>query len=116
MNTKTPETTVPNAYYLMRAPAHTAPIRDEEGNTTNYGDVALWSSPGPPPPRGTRIRVTMNGLGAGTVMGYFTESGWLGIHVALDAPPAWWVKQNTHRTGRERWACIFGVEFAPTAP
>jgi hypothetical protein len=107
--------TVPNAYYLREAPAYLAPVRNAEGDTVNYGDVALWSGLADPPAVGTRVRVTMNGLGPGTVRGYFTESGWLGLHVELEAPPAWWVKQNTGRTGRKRWACLFGVEVAPTS-
>ena len=116
-----PKSTVPDAYYLTEAPAHTAPVYAEApgvGPVTNYGDVALWSSLGPLPRIGTRVRVTMNGLGPGIVRGYFTESGWLGLHVELTAPPAWWVKQVTEakRTGKRRWAHIFGVEFAPTAP
>jgi hypothetical protein len=102
---------IANAFYLPVLPPFAAPERDTpDGDVTNYGPAALWSGIGDPPTLGSRVLVTMNGLGSGTVKAYFVESGWLGVHVDLDSPPEWWVKQNVRYHGRQRWATVFGAE------
>ena len=59
-----------------------------------------------PPAIGSKVQVTMNGLGTGTAVGYFTECNFLGVIVELDNPPAWYTKQNgTHI------AHVFGLEI-----
>ncbi len=67
----------------------------------------LWGGQDAPPAIGSKVHVTMNGLGSGTVRGYFVEYDWLGILVELHNPPAWWTKQNPQRP----LAHIFGIEF-----
>jgi hypothetical protein len=104
-----------SAYYLTDYPPYDAPKRD--GDTIlNYGDTPLWSGDGPPPRLGTRILVKMNGLGYGTVRGYFIESGWLGVHVELENPPDWWKKQTAGITGKRLWSTVFGMEVAASTP
>jgi hypothetical protein len=105
-----------SAYYLTELPAYAAPIRD--GDTVlNYGETPLWSGDGPPARIGTRVLVTMNALGYGTVRGYFIESGWLGIYVELENPPDWWKKQNKDiPPGKKRWSMLFGIEVAANTP
>lgn len=79
---------------------------------TNQGAGWLWSGEGllsTVPPVGARVNVHCNGMGPGTVEGYFVEYGWLGLRVKLDAPPEWHRKQNAG----EKWAgyaLVFGVE------
>jgi hypothetical protein len=73
-------------------------------------DAIKWSPKdkvSPPPAIGTRITVTMNSIGPGTVRGYFVEDNWLGLLVELHDPPIWWRKQNPD------WPLghIFGPEF-----
>lgn len=69
-----------------------------------------WSSSKiTPPERRSRVRINFNGLGSGTVTGYFMESGWLGVYVALDKEPAWRKKQSA--SGKD--AMVFGAEIDP---
>lgn len=65
-----------------------------------------WSGAKPAPAIGDRVVVRMNRLGAGVVVGYFIEHGWLGVYVKLDKAPAWYLKQN----GRAP-AMVFGAEL-----
>jgi len=57
-------------------------------------DKAKWSGQDAPPNLGDRVVVTMNGLGPGIVKGFFVSSGYLGVGVQLDSPPAWYTEQN----------------------
>lgn len=68
-----------------------------------------WSNVHPIPPVGTKVIVTMNRLGPGTIDGYFVEDGYVGVYVILHEPPAWWVKQNISTPGRR--AMLFGAEI-----
>lgn len=68
---------------------------------------AKWSAAFPPPPRGDRVRVKMNNIGQSTVVGYFTEYGYLGLLVKPLDPPPWYVRQN----GRDALAHVFGAEI-----
>jgi len=71
------------------------------------GAGVTWFNANPPPPIGARVRANFNKLGAGEVVGYFVEDGFLGLLVKLEDPPAWHVKQN----GRGVKAHLFGPEF-----
>lgn len=73
----------------------------------NGGPAPRWSSDIDPPPIGTRIMVNFNQFGTGTVVGYFTESGWLGVVVDIDKQPAWHLKQN----GPDTRILCFGPEI-----
>jgi len=55
--------------------------------------VFLWGNKRIPK-IGEPVVVTMNALGSGTVVAYFVECGYLGVHVKLSKPPEWWKKQN----------------------
>lgn len=84
--------------------------KDRHGDAviTNMGKGYLWSGEGDVPGLGQRVTVAMNRLGAGTVVGYLVEYGWLGVKVELDAPPDWHRRQNPG----EPWALVFGAELA----
>lgn len=69
----------------------------------------IWAGKVPPPPVGEIIRVSMNSLGNGEVVGYFSLEGYLGLLVKLSNPPEWYVKQNNGNVIGH----IFGPEFAP---
>lgn len=74
---------------------------------------AMWSGaargfPAPPLP-GDRVRVRMNGIGPGTVLGRFTAYGYAGVVVLPDDPPDWYVRQN----GAGATAGVFGAEIEP---
>jgi len=65
-----------------------------------------------PPAIGTRLRVSMNALGTGTLLGYFVESGYLGVEVRPDAGqrPDWHIRQNGDRHPHY---LVFGTEIRP---
>ena len=56
---------------------------------------------------GTRVNVTCNSMGLGTVSSYFFEHGYLGVKVDLDNPPDWHKKQNPGKP----YALVFGSEI-----
>jgi len=85
-------------------------INEKEGKVQK-SDLPLWSGNGLPPDVGTRIKITMNAIGFGTVKGYFVEHGWLGLLVEPEAPPKWWREQNKGEC--DRLCHIFGIEFKP---
>lgn len=92
-------------------PAYELAQWDADGRTVLNKDAVKWGNEGIAPPAiGTRIQVTMNNLGPGTVRGYFTECGWLGLLVEFHEPPQWWVKQNAPNRPLGH---IFGIEFKP---
>jgi hypothetical protein len=83
----------------------------ENGLPVNTKAVLIWAGKNGvvPPPVGEKITVTMNGLGNGDVVGYFSQEGYLGLRVKLDNPPDWYVKQNKgNEVGH-----VFGPEFKP---
>lgn len=71
-----------------------------------------WSGAGAVPAIGARVNVKINGMGPGTVIGYFVEpepdNGWLGVKVTLDKRPDWHVRQNPDRP----FTLVFGAEIA----
>ncbi len=74
-------------------------------------EAVLWSGDPDqhpnPPAIGSQVKIYMNGLGEGLVVGYFVEYKYLGIEVTLANPPAWYVKQN----GGNMVARLFGVDL-----
>jgi hypothetical protein len=83
----------------------------ENGAVVNTKAVLIWGGKNGvlPPPVGEKITVTMNGLGNGDVVGYFSQDGYLGLRVQFDSPPEWYVKQNKGNPVGH----IFGPEFKP---
>jgi hypothetical protein len=78
-------------------------------------ETCKWSGKAAVPAIGTRVNVTINGLGQGIVEAYFIESVYLGVYVKLENPPAWWVKQTAGKTFGRRTGCamVFGAEIEP---
>ena len=60
---------------------------DADSKVVNAADPYKWSGTSNPPAMGARVKVHMNGLGYGKVVGYFAEYGWLGVLVRLSKPP-----------------------------
>lgn len=57
-------------------------------------EAPAWFGKFAPPAVGTVITVKINGIGQATVVGYFTEGGYLGVLNQPIDPPAWYIKQN----------------------
>jgi len=89
-------------------PYPTFELRDQQGLSCSECDLR-WSGKEPPPLIGARVAVPMNSLGAGVVLTYFFEYGWLGVTVLLDEAtrPDWHRKQR----GSDRRAHVFGNEI-----
>lgn len=66
----------------------------------------FWAGKERPPAIGTRVQVTFNGFGAGTVEAYFIEEGFLGVQVRVDAQPDWHIRQ-----GGTNPIHVFGTEI-----
>ena len=64
------------------------------GQIMNRDDPYKWGGKHPPPNVGAVVKIAVNGIGYGTVLGYFEEEGFLGVLVQPDAPPEWYRKQN----------------------
>lgn len=78
----------------------------------SFGELrGKWSGSVPPPAIGTVVHVKFNELGNGTVVGYFVESGWLGVRVFPDNPPKWWVESNKKRNDTDPNYSVFGAEI-----
>ena len=60
----------------------------------NRDDANKWSGKLPPPEVGAKVVIGVNAIGAGVVLGYFEEEGFLGVLVQPDSPPPWYLKQN----------------------
>lgn len=67
-----------------------------------------WTGTEPIPAPGARIRVRMNGLGLGTVRGFFALDNHLGIAVELDKLPKWFIQAYPGQT----LGYAFGREIA----
>lgn len=89
-------TDMPRAYNLTTPP---------EGTWSKHATMAI-------PAIGTRVRITFNGLGYGTVVSYFMEAGYVGVAVMLEAGPAWRINQGMPDSVP---ALVFGseIEAAP---
>ena len=93
-------------------PTWTTPVwTGDEDNRVLVNDHVdcKWSGLKPPPAIGAKVKTTMNNLGAGTVTGYFTEHGWLGVTVQLSKPPTWYTRQNNGNPP----ATLFGIDLDP---
>jgi hypothetical protein len=82
-------------------------------DATPPADKMKWSGEDEPPAIGTKIRITMNGIGPAIVRGYFVEYGWLGLLTEVLSPPDWWIKQNREPGKPDPLGHVFGVEFKP---
>ena len=91
------------------------------------GNVMRWSASFPLPAIGSRIYITMNGIGWATVTGYFEQHGWLGVMTKAEDPPRWLKQQNEAEKHDPRYAdapewrkdgigCEFGTEIALDKP
>lgn len=89
---------------------------------TAEGVQLAWSGQGMPLPNiGATVNVIMNNLGLATVVGYFSEAGYLGVMTRLHNPPGWLKKQRAElrrRADAPEWArdgigCEFGTEISP---
>lgn len=93
-------------------------VRGGKGCIPEYVEegTALWSGATAPPEIGESVTINFNGLGAGKVVGYFVEKGWLGLHVALDHNPEW-RRGQFERLGlpADRPASVFGAEIGGAA-
>jgi hypothetical protein len=99
-----------NYHEFTTLPAYTAAVW-EDGKVKNEADPYKWSGSKPPPKIGTRVKVYLNNLGSGTVIGYFAEYGWLGVRVRL-------VKKTIPDWRRKQWpdnppAHLFGLDLEP---
>lgn len=103
----------PQNYHEFTAlPVWTAPQWAGKGAThriVNDSDPYKWSGRNAPPAIGAHVKVFMNRLGTGTVVGYFAEYGWLGVLVKPDKPPKWWRQQNPNATEYH----TFGLDLEP---
>jgi hypothetical protein len=90
-------------------PAWVEAVWDSKGRTTNRGGDLVWSGPAAPPILGERVFLSVNRLGHGQVAGYFGQGGFLGVLVALEKPPEWYVLQN----GATTLCHAFGAEVKP---
>jgi hypothetical protein len=77
-----------------------------DGKVENRDDPAKWSADFAPPEVGAKVKATINRLGLATVIGYFTEEGWLGLRVRFADPPEWYTTQNKGNVP----GCLFGAE------
>ena len=82
-------------------PAH---VKIEEGyykiHAHDARPLLKWSNEKDPPK--VFDKVTAGRLGTGEVVGYFDQSGWLGILFKPDVTPEWWYnKTRAHLFGAE---------------
>lgn len=75
-------------------------MRTVQGYTSD-GETLKWSACFPLPAIGSRVYVTMNGIGWSVVKGYWSAAGWLGVMTLPENPPAYLRKQQRemNRTG-----------------
>jgi hypothetical protein len=115
---------IPPAKFFIPAPTGTGRTiaAGHAEYVTAEGVRLAWSGRGMPLPNiGATVNVTMNNLGLATVMGYFSEGGYLGIMTRLHNPPEWLKKQKQQRLARKndpQWVkdgigCQFGTEISP---
>lgn len=91
------------------------------------GRLMMWSAKFDLPKIGETVHITMNSIGAATVVGYFASPGnaaetewYVGIMTRATNPPEWLRKQNqagANRMDRPQWwrdgiGCEFGTEIS----
>jgi len=81
-----------------------------------------WSNSRPLPDLGAKIKVTSNGIGPATVIGYFSETvdegSYVGVMTVAHNPPKWLKDQNragAAKADKPLWyragiGCIYGTE------
>lgn len=75
------------------------------------GVQGAWSNREILPKIGQRVYGAVNNLGWGTVVAYFTEAGFLGVEIALEEPPKWFLSQ--HEKDGHFNALMFGCDLHP---
>jgi hypothetical protein len=95
----------------QEVPAYVQAVWGEDKMVANKDAGLIWASKDglQPPKVGEKIRVSMNSLGNGEVVGYFSQEGFLGLLVKLSDPPEWYIKQNKGNVVGH----IFGPEWKP---
>ncbi len=84
------------------------------GELPRWSRPTIWKGQHPcgfatPPGIGARVEVKINDFGTGSVIGYFTEYGYLGVKVQLDKIPDWFARQSPGRN----FVFVFGAEILP---
>jgi hypothetical protein len=86
------------------------------------GEPMIWSNHKQLPALGSKVKITMNGIGTATVVGYFYEAvqdgAWIGIMTLPTNPPKWLKDQNkagASNMARPVWwragiGCTYGSE------
>ena len=91
----------------------TGKFLDKEFPIWQVGDEikGMWGGSGVPPEVGTEAIVKRNDMGNGTVVGYFEESGLLGVIILPDNPPSWWLEQRKKAQDGKKTYRLFGGEI-----
>lgn len=72
-----------------------------------------WSGKAMPVPAvGARVHVHLNGIGPGTVTGYYHAEDWLGVVVEADQMPEWYRQANPTANNVAK---VFGIDLIPRA-
>ena len=88
-------------------PAFELAVFQNGGRIPSISGNPTWSHADPPPDIEVIVDVRINRIGLARVIGYFVESGYLGLLVKPFDPPAWYTDQNGYNaTGH-----VFGAEI-----
>ena len=93
-------------YELKNCPTYTFWSMEIQEKANKLAAKAKWSGTNPPPPIGAWVKLKCNGVWYGHVVGYFVESGFMGIEVDCHRRPAWHQKQNPGK----RLCYFFGLD------
>lgn len=77
-----------------------------DGKIVNRDAPNKWGGKIAPPTIGDDVIVGVNNIGAGKVLSYFNEEGFLGVLVQPANPPEWYRKQNGSKPCH-----VFGAEL-----
>lgn len=117
--------------FFIPAPTPTdQKAKDSSGNEypiylDAFGMQMKWSGDFPIPAAGTRVFITMNGIGWAVVKGYFESAGYVGLMTLPTNPPKWLRDQRKRdlKSGRQMpdWmiegiGCEFGAEMSLKRP
>lgn len=88
------------------------------------GHPMMWSAAFPLPAIGSRVFVTLNGIGWAVVKGYFESCGYVGLMTLPTKPPKWLrdqVKRHAKNGSAPKWivegiGCEFGAEVILKRP
>jgi hypothetical protein len=102
---------LPTDYPLPVPEGQAAPAWAAVARVNELPGPLQWSGKGVPvPPVGARVHVRLNGIGAGTVTGYYHAEGWLGVVVEADRMPDWYRQANP---AANNVAKVFGIDLIP---